>query len=201
MPAKNSKKFPHGTLQRQSMAASLVMSWSVFSVVALACSAAFGQTDASLATTWRVTSRLGYGPTAATAQAVQPDAKAWALQQIDAAYSTSQRPPSIPAELSRFNAPLNDIARDFHAEREARRNLREQSTATAPQAGVTNLPANAADGQGFSREMQQTAAAWRLMSCSDPTMENPLLARMTEFWFNHLNVFVEIGRASCRERV
>ena len=52
---------------------------------------------------------------------------------------------------------------------------------------------NAADAQGFSREMQQTAAAWRLMSCSDPAMENPLLAKMTEFWFNHLNVFVGKG--------
>jgi uncharacterized protein (DUF1800 family) len=47
---------------------------------------------------------------------------------------------------------------------------------------------------GFSREMQQTAAAWRLMSCSDPTFENPLLARMTEFWFNHLNVFAGKGQ-------
>jgi uncharacterized protein (DUF1800 family) len=41
--------------------------------------------------------------------------------------------------------------------------------------------------------MTQTAAAWRLMSCSDPSIENPLLARMTEFWFNHLNVFVGKG--------
>ena len=197
MPAKNSKKFPHGTLQRQSMAASLVMSWSVFSVVALACSAAFGQTDTSLATTWRATSRLGYGPTAATAQAAQPDPKAWALQQIDAAYSASQRPPSIPAELSRFNAPLNDIARDFSNEREARKTNREQASkinsgSTMPAANT----GNAADAQGFSREMQQTAAAWRLISCSDPAMENPLLARITEFWFNHLNVFV--GKGSVR---
>jgi uncharacterized protein (DUF1800 family) len=45
----------------------------------------------------------------------------------------------------------------------------------------------------FSREMAQDAAAWRLMSCSDPALENPLLARMTEFWFNHLNVFVGKG--------
>jgi uncharacterized protein (DUF1800 family) len=27
------------------------------------------------------------------------------------------------------------------------------------------------------------------MACSTPQVENPLLARMTEFWFNHLNVF------------
>jgi uncharacterized protein (DUF1800 family) len=41
--------------------------------------------------------------------------------------------------------------------------------------------------------MAQSAAAWRLMACSDPALENPLLARMTEFWFNHLNVFVGKG--------
>jgi uncharacterized protein (DUF1800 family) len=143
------------------------------------------------ASAWRVTSRLGYGPTVATAQAAELDPKAWALQQIDTAYSASQRSPNIPAELSRFNAPLNDIARDFATEREARKNNREQAAKLA--AGSPATAANAGDAQGFSREMQQTAVAWRLMSCSDPAMENPLLARMTEFWFNHLNVFVGKG--------
>ena len=47
---------------------------------------------------------------------------------------------------------------------------------------------------GFSRDMTQTANAWRLMACSDPAMESPLLARMTEFWFNHLNVFIGKGQ-------
>ncbi|MDP3310519.1 MAG: DUF1800 domain-containing protein, partial [Polaromonas sp.] len=42
-------------------------------------------------------------------------------------------------------------------------------------------------------EMQQHAAAWRLMACSDPALEPPLLARLTEFWFNHLNVFAGKG--------
>jgi uncharacterized protein (DUF1800 family) len=167
----------------------------VLSCLALASSAAMAQTDGSpQANIWRATSRLGYGPTAATAQAAELDPRAWALQQIDAAFSASQRPPQIPSELSRFNAPLNDIARDFSAEREARKSNRERaakinSGSTVPAANT----ANTADAQGFSREMQQTAAAWRLMSCSDPAMENPLLARMTEFWFNHLNVFVGKG--------
>ena len=52
-----------------------------------------------------------------------------------------------------------------------------------------NRSDNARDPLNFSREMTQSANAWRLMSCSDPALENPLLARMTEFWFNHLNVF------------
>jgi uncharacterized protein (DUF1800 family) len=49
------------------------------------------------------------------------------------------------------------------------------------------------DADGFSREMTQTTNAWRLMSCSDAAIEIPLLARMTEFWFNHLNVFAGKG--------
>jgi uncharacterized protein (DUF1800 family) len=170
------------------------------SCLALASGDATAQIDANSskqASAWRATSRLGYGPTAATAQSAELDPRAWALQQIDAAYSASQRPPQIPAELSRFNAPLNDIARDFSAEREARKTSREQaakinSGSTMPSANAANT-ANVADAQGFSRDMQQTAAAWRLMSCSDPAMENPLLSRMTEFWFNHLNVYVAKG--------
>ena len=172
----------------------VLLTWSYF---ALTGSPALAQSDESSgkqASTWRVTSRLGYGPTAATAQAAEFDPKTWALQQIDAAYSASQRPPIIPAELSRFNAPISDIARDFKDEREARKNNREQAAklAAGSPANAGNA-GNAADAQGFSREMQQTAVAWRLMSCSDPAMENPLLARMTEFWFNHLNVFVGKG--------
>ena len=54
---------------------------------------------------------------------------------------------------------------------------------------------NDASAEGFSHEMQQTAVAWRLMSSSDPAIENPLLAGITEFWFNHLNVFVGKGAA------
>ncbi len=151
--------------------------------------------NASVFNAWRVTSRLGYGPNAAMALAAQPDPKRWALQQIDAAYSSSQSAPNIPAAIARFNAPMNDISRDFQAEREARRTARLPVAAPdvnsmMPLAGNA---ANATDPNTFSREMQQTAAAWRVMACSDASLENPLLARMTEFWFNHLNVFVGKG--------
>ncbi|WP_372827363.1 DUF1800 domain-containing protein [Polaromonas sp.] len=144
------------------------------------------QADTGAAAAWRATSRLGYGPSAATAPAAQAGARAWALQQLDAAYAASQRAPAIPAELARFNQPVNQIAADFHAEREARRLARQANAVGAPAA----RPGNA---DNFSREMQQSAAAWRLMACSDPAVEQPLLARMTEFWFNHLNVFVGKG--------
>ncbi|AYQ28576.1 MULTISPECIES: DUF1800 domain-containing protein [unclassified Polaromonas] len=158
----------------------------------LAGPAAYAQADAAppsanAAAAWRATSRLGYAPTPASAQAADATPRAWALQQIDAAYAASRRPPAIPAELAGINAPLGDIARGFYAEREARKTRRE---ANKPGAVMQN--ANAGP-EKFSREMAQDAAAWRLMSCSDPALENPLLARMTEFWFNHLNVFVGKG--------
>ncbi|MES1979242.1 MAG: DUF1800 domain-containing protein [Pseudomonadota bacterium] len=162
----------------------------------LAAHTVLAQTGTSTAAAWRATSRLGYGPTADSAQAAETNPRAWALQQIDAAYAASKSAPYIPADINRFNQPLGDIARDYRAEREARRTVREQAAATqagTPPAPNTKLVDNATDALGFSREMQQTAAAWRLLSCSDPSIENPLLAKMTEFWFNHLNVFVGKG--------
>ena len=152
----------------------------------LACPFATAQADANLADSWRATSRLGYGPTELTAQAARQNPKAWAATQIDTAYAASQRAPSIPADIAQFNQPIGSLAKDFRAEREARKNIKAPAPGALP---VTND----GDALGFSREMTQTAAAWRLMSCSDPTLENPLLARMTEFWFNHLNVFVGKG--------
>ena len=142
---------------------------------------------------WRATSRLGYGPSPATAQAALADPRAWARQQIDAAFDASQRVPVIPPELARFNEPIGKIATDFAAEREARRLARQQLIGlTAAQSADTAAVAAAskgADAELFSREMQLSAGSWRVLTCSDPALENPLLARMTEFWFNHLNVF------------
>ena len=147
---------------------------------------ATAQTGVNTAAVWRATSRLGYGPTELTAQAAQQNPKVWALNQIDTAYAASQRAPNIPAELARFNQPLTATVKDFQAEREARK------IAKTPAPGTLLMPTDT-HAEGFSRDMQQTAAAWRLMSCSDPAIENPLLARMTEFWFNHLNVYVGKG--------
>ncbi len=158
----------------------------LLALAVLAGNHAYAETDAAAAMAWRATSRLGYGPSAATGPAAQAGAQAWALQQIDAAFAASQRAPDIPAELAGFNQPANQLAADFYAEREARRKARVTASVPAPAA----MPANA---ERFSREMQQNAAGWRLMACSDPALEQPLLARMTEFWFNHLNVFVGKG--------
>ena len=163
--------------------------------------AAGAQTDSSAAdadhfqteAAWRAGSRLGYAPTPSSLEAMAASPKAWALQQVDAAYAASQQSPVIAPELSRINAPIADIARDFQAERETRKVLRDKVVASGA-SGVTPLAAAADSPPVLSREMAQSAAAWRLMACSDPALENPLLARMTEFWFNHLNVFAGKGQ-------
>ena len=146
-------------------------------------------TDNAASAVWRAASRLGYAPMPDQAAASAP--RTWALNQIDVAYLASQQPAAIPPELARINAPLDEIARDFQAEREDRKKLRTQLV--SDEAGKLPFSAAMPDAQAFSREMAQSAAAWRVMSCSDPAMETPLLARMTEFWFNHLNVFVGKG--------
>jgi uncharacterized protein (DUF1800 family) len=52
---------------------------------------------------------------------------------------------------------------------------------------------DAGDPENYSRTMAQSAMGWRIASCSNPELENPLLARMTEFWFNHFNVLIDKG--------
>ena len=151
--------------------------------------------DSSLSEVWRATSRLGYGPSATTARAAQSDAKIWAIQQVDEAFAASQRAPNIPAEFAGINAAATDITRDFQREREARQTRREVRTESASSPMAAPLPVPAVDDL-FSREMARSAASWRLMACSDAAVEQPLLAKMTEFWFNHLNVFV--GKAVTR---
>jgi uncharacterized protein (DUF1800 family) len=45
----------------------------------------------------------------------------------------------------------------------------------------------------YNRTQVNKAIAWRLASCSSDAIEQPLLARMTEFWFNHFNVYQQKG--------
>jgi uncharacterized protein (DUF1800 family) len=142
-----------------------------------------GLADNSAAATWRATSRLGYGPTPALAQAAQASAKAWSWAQIDTAKAASQRPATLPPALQPLlAADEKQVTARFHEEREARKTERGNAAA-----GLDNAPEN------YSRDVSQAAGAWRLASCSNPELENPLLARMTEFWFNHFNVFVGKG--------
>ncbi len=164
--------------------------------------------DASPAAVWRATSRLGYGPTPALAQAASGGAKAWSLAQIEAAYAASQKAANVPPALAAITADANQVTVRYQEEREARRLGRAATTSTnsmavtttsAMQPAPNQVPANmaalidAGDPENYSRTMAQSAIGWRLASCSNPEIENPLLARMTEFWFNHFNVFLDKG--------
>jgi uncharacterized protein (DUF1800 family) len=114
----------------------------------------------------------------------------WSLQQIDAAFIASQQAPHIAAELADFNIPLPRIFEGFQRERALRAKDRAQLQKADEPAQAKRMDfSEPRDPEHFSRMLVQQAAAWRLSSCSQPEQENPLLARMTEFWFNHLNVF------------
>lgn len=165
-------------------------------------SACWAQTlhDSGPAAAWRVTSRLGYGPTPGIADAAQGRAKAWGFAQIDAAYAASQLTANIPPAFTAIRANPNEVTQAFHREREARRVGRssQRSPALVNQSGETQAMSptpsmDADDPENYSRVMAQSALGWRLASCSNPQIENPLLARMTEFWFNHFNVFLDKG--------
>lgn len=157
--------------------------------------------DASPAAIWRATSRLGYGPTAQTLAAAAPSAKAWSIAQLEAAYQASQRPAQVPEALAAITAGADEVTQRFHAEREARRLGRAslQRPAEGSRPVESTPPASLAamiqsnEPEDYSRVMAQSAVAWRLLSCSNPQIEDPLLARMTEFWFNHFNVFLDKG--------
>ena len=153
---------------------------------AMACSVQ-AQTSAPSEPIWRASSRLGYGPNPTLVADVSRigGVRAWALQQVDAAYRASQQPAAVPAQFTRFHQPLTQIFPVFEEERKARKAGQEKLQKKEdgePGAGNMETPV-------FSRDAAREAAAWRVTACSSPALENPLLARMTEFWFNHLNVF------------
>ena len=141
-------------------------------------------------------SRVGYGPTPQLVRLVQAQAsaKAWALQQIDLAYGASQTAPRMASDLSSFNAPLPAIFDGAQRERQARAAIKAGNLDKDDSPAARRMDfSGPADPLYFNRNMVQKAAAWRLGASSQPEDENPLLARMTEFWFNHLNVYAGKG--------
>jgi uncharacterized protein (DUF1800 family) len=140
---------------------------------------------------WRAASRLGYWPSTEIVRAIREHprgAEGWALDEIDRAFDASRQAPRIPQQLSSLTQPLPAVFSEFQREREARKQGEEKLQK------MEGAAQNRREGPAlFSRTAAQEAAAWRMLSCADPALENPLLARMTEFWFNHLNVFVGKG--------
>jgi uncharacterized protein (DUF1800 family) len=60
-----------------------------------------------------------------------------------------------------------------------------RAIATAANAGQQQ------DYERFNSIMAQAAIAYRVQACTNPELENPMLAKLTEFWFNHFNVFIQ----------
>jgi uncharacterized protein (DUF1800 family) len=155
-----------------------------------------GSSPTGTADLWRAVSRVGYGPSAALLRTVQAAAspRAWAVQQIDLAFTASQSPPRLAADLTDFNAPLPRIFEGARAEREARAKTKATAGSDTNTAASRRMDFSGPRApEHFSKTMEQQAAVWRLTSSSQPELENPLLARMTEFWFNHLNVYAGKG--------
>lgn len=161
-----------------------------------------GNTPAML---WRACSRLGYGPTATWLDEIGSitDLRAWAMAQIAIARSSSQQPANIPEELAECVAPLPQLFAGERAEHQERRRLSEeakQELAAQQAEAARRLDFDALGHPAwFARRVSLKTAMWRLCASSDPRCEHPLLARMTEFWFNHFNVFE--GKASVRPLV
>ena len=163
-------------------------------VLLAACALVFpvhAQDKASADPVWRASSRLGYGPTEAMVAEIaqRGGPKAWALQQIEAAHKASTQSARMPAALTHFNLPLEQIFEAFREEREARKAAKD----SGPKKDAGPRSAANMENDMFSRDAAREAAVWRIAACSTPAFENPLLARMTEFWFNHLNVFAGKG--------
>lgn len=146
------------------------------------------------AAAWRACSRLGYGPTPwlLADLAAHGGPRAWAAAQVQAARAQSQTPPALAPQWAGFLAPLPELFAQEREERQARRAAQASpGTVSASVAAATRALdfAALAEPLHFSRRVTLQAAAWRLGAIGRPELENPLLARMTEFWFNHFNVF------------
>ena len=136
------------------------------------------------AAAWRAASRLGYAPTPALMQAIAAHprgARGWAADEVERAFAASREAAKTPAHLATLQGSIPAAFAEFRAEREALRRVRADSEMRpSPQ----DLP---------TRRSALEAASWRLLACSNPELENPLAARLTEFWFNHFNVFAGKG--------
>ena len=188
-----------------SVSTCITAGWAFNSSAQTVAQRAGSPSDTVLADQWRALSRLGYGPTAALVRDIQNTSspRDWALQQIDMAWRASQSAPYLPTDVQEINAPLPQIFEGAQRERQARASLKAQTAApaNAAQTPEADNPDNRqrldfsvpAAPQNFNRSMIEKTAVWRLQSCSQPDKENLLLARMTEFWFNHLNVYIGKG--------
>jgi uncharacterized protein (DUF1800 family) len=123
---------------------------------------------------WRLGSRFGYAPTPDQMDQ-NDDVKGRARLLLEEAYSASHVEPEIPEGMSILKTSLPDAFAKWKEQRESKTTIEEGKQ------------------KQFTRDMSRTAMAWRLYQCSRIESEKPLVAKMTEFWFNHLNVYTFKG--------
>ena len=141
---------------------------------------------------WRAINRLSYGPTTKLLADIKSTGRPidWAFQQLDAARQASLQPPLLSDDLASINHSLPAIFEGARKERELRAALPAGTMVNERLANEKRFDfQDQADPLYYNRSQINKAVAWRLASCSDDALEQPLLARMTEFWFNHFNVY------------
>lgn len=145
---------------------------------------------------WRAINRLTYGPTPQALAQVQAakDPLAWALVQLNSARAASRQTVRLPPDLADLDRPLPVLFEGARKEREARANVPAGTVLDEAQPGDKRFDFSApASVYFFNRTQANKAIAWRLAACSSDEAEQALLARMTEFWFNHFNVHQNKG--------
>ena len=141
---------------------------------------------------WRAINRLSYGPTTKLLADIKSTGRPidWAFQQLDAARLASLQPPLLSDDLASINHSLPAIFEGARKERELRAALPAGTMVNERLANQKRFDfQDQTDPLYYNRSQINKAVAWRLASCSDDALEQPLLARMTEFWFNHFNVY------------
>lgn len=145
---------------------------------------------------WRAINRLSYGPTTELLAEMKSVDRPidWALQQLDAARKASLQPPRLPNDFASINDNLPAIFAGARKERELRAKLSAGTMLNERLANEKRFDfQEQTDPLYFNRTQVNKAVAWRLASCGSDDFEQPLLARMTEFWFNHFNIFQNKG--------
>lgn len=136
---------------------------------------------------WRAASRFGYGLNESLLATIeQQGARQWVTGQLALAQqAVLQPPPSLAPELSLSLPELFELNRADRLRREA---VAAESSSSAPVAAIAPDA-----GPSPLRQLVNQTLAWRISASTRPNQENPLLARLCEFWFNHLNVFIAKG--------
>ena len=109
---------------------------------------------------------MAYGPSPALIQSLASSAspKAWALAQLDAAWTAGQQPPSIAPDLSDFNVSLPQLMDGARSEREARKQRKANPVDDSGSPQLRRMDfSEPADPLYFSRRIVQQASAWRLI--------------------------------------